>query len=128
MLSETRVVAFRYLSGHELLVRTADTSEFTGSNGLIDSQDNTCVPVMTESGKKLQAAFDFPRANISREMSVNIVVENANDCTSMMWTWWVYRFRGIQTSIRIYTPHLSYIYEMAQVGACTWYISLAYTL
>ena len=96
MLSETRVMAFRYFSGYHVLDRTASREELFAGNDLVDSQDNTCVPVMTESCGKLQAAFDFPNANISLVMSAKIVMENSNDCTALMWTWWVYVFRDIQ--------------------------------
>ena len=87
MFSETRVVALSYLFGHEVLDRTVDYSELVDRDNLIDSQDNTCMPVMTETGQKLQAAFDFPTANVSREISAKVVVKNTSDCTAMMWTW-----------------------------------------
>ena len=59
------------------------------SNLLIDGQNNTCLPGKAETGQMLQVAFDFPSANKSHEMSVEVVVKHVYGCTSSVWTWWV---------------------------------------
>ena len=89
MFSETRVVAFRYLSGFKVSDRTKDTSGLSDSGELTDGQNDTCLQGMTITGQTLRVAFDFPGANHSHEMSIEVVVKNTSDCTALMWTWWV---------------------------------------
>ena len=88
-VSEARVLASRYLARNDVLDRTTDTSLLPDSSVLSDSVNDTCLPVMAETGHTLRVAFDFPSANKSHKMSVEIVVKNVTDCKARAWTWWV---------------------------------------
>ena len=120
MFSETRVVAFRYLSGFKVLDRTKDTSGLSDSGPLVDGQNDTCLAAMTKTGQTLRVAFEFPGASISHEMSVEVLVMNHSECTDLMWTWWVY--------MSMYDSRMKINSTYFQSNAPVWYSYILYAL
>ena len=54
-----------------------------------DRENTTCVNVKQNHNDWLQAVFQFPSTTFRRDMSAEVVVRNAKDCSSVNWNWFV---------------------------------------
>ena len=86
LVTDTEIRAGDYLSPLTCINSTQASTENALTN-LIDRENTTCVNVTQNHNDWLQAVFEFPNLPLSLDMSVEIVVRNAKDCSSVNWNW-----------------------------------------
>ena len=84
LFSGRTVVAQGYMGPYGLIGRTE--SQYAAVDSVLsDANDATCMPT-TKDDTTLQAVFRIPNG---RQMSVEVILGNATDCTSPAWNWFV---------------------------------------
>ena len=80
-------------AGGYLLPFTCINSTYTSTGraltNLTDWENTTCVNVKQNHNDWLQAVFQFPNSSSNPDISVEVVVRNAKDCSSVNWNWFV---------------------------------------
>ena len=84
----TDIKAGGYLPLSTCITRT-QTSNSTILTDLTDRNNATCLHVKQSPNDSLQAVFQFPNLSSSLDMSVEVVVRNVEDCSSVTWNWFV---------------------------------------
>ena len=87
-VSGTELVSADYLQSGSVINRRIPPEKYFVDQ-LTDRQNSTCINVSQSHQRKLQAVFTFPNSNISRDMSVNVMMKNVEDCVYPFWTWFV---------------------------------------
>ena len=88
LFTGTEIQAAEYLGPGDVIDRTQLVS-LSLFAGLVDRNTSTCVPVELGEQRWLQSVFMFPNSSMGREISIEVVTKNVDDCSSISWTWFV---------------------------------------